>query len=723
MTDQNPKRPAVPPLPAEPIVPAARAQSRQMTLREAVALAEQQQAQGQLAQAESTLRQILSAHARYAPALHLLGVVVHQQGQTELAIELLTQAIEVDPDQPLYHSNRGEMCRIVGRLDEAIASGERAIALDPRAVAALSNVGIAYYDREDFERAEAYQRRALSIDPRFVPALNNMGSIRRKQKNADAAIEYYQKVLAINPAYAEARNNLGAVLTETERYEEAVTMLTDAIRLRPNYPDAHSNLGLAYCGLEQVDRAFEAFSRALTLRPDYVEALMGLARVLQEKSNLPEAEKVAQRALALAPERADVHALLGGLYAEMGFPERATAAYEQSLALDPDLVRAHLGLGTLLMELGQLDRAEACFGRALELDAGGMAARVSLTLVRKTTKDDDNLAALAKEAERIDTLPRPKAMALHFALGKCFDDIGECDRAFTHFAAGCRLKRATLEYDPNAFDRVIDELIAVFDAGAMQRLRGRGEPSDLPVFVLGMARSGTTLTEQIIASHPLVHGAGELPDLLELAHRPRGAATTLPYPQNMRGLTHADLALLGGRYVAGLRKRSATALRITDKMPANFLCIGLVHLMLPNARVVHVRRNPVDTCLSGFTRLFNKGQPHSYDLTELGRYYRGYARLMEHWRRVLPEGAMLEVQYEDLVADNETQARRLIDYCGLAWDDACLEFFKNDRSIRTASVIQVRQPIYRTSLERWKRYEKHLGPLLDALGDLVPKSA
>ncbi|MGH8596522.1 MAG: sulfotransferase family protein, partial [Gammaproteobacteria bacterium] len=232
-----------------------------------------------------------------------------------------------------------------------------------------------------------------------------------------------------------------------------------------------------------------------------------------------------------------------------------------------------------------------------------------------------------------------------------------------------------------------------------------------------------TLTEQIIASHPAVHGAGELPDLLNLANQPREGVDTGSFPHNMAGLTQAEIGMLGARYVAGLRKRAPDANRITDKMPANFLCIGLIHLMLPNARIVHVKRNPVDTCLSGFSRLFKKGQPHSYDLTEIGLYYRAYARLMDHWHAVLPQGALVDVRYEDLVANNETEARRPIEYCGLEWDDACLDFFKNDRSIKTASVIQVRQPIYKTSLERWKRYRQHLGPLLDALGNLAPADA
>jgi hypothetical protein len=245
--------------------------------------------------------------------------------------------------------------------------------------------------------------------------------------------------------------------------------------------------------------------------------------------------------------------------------------------------------------------------------------------------------------------------------------------------------------------------------------------SPRPIFILGMPRSGTTLTEQILASHPDVHGAGELHDLLTIVQRPTAqaaAAASMPapgFPDNLMHATAQTLSLWGAEYRGRLRQRAPDARCITDKMPANFFALGLISAMLPEARIVHVRRNPLDTCLSNFMHLFNAGQEHTYDLAELGSYYADYARLMEHWRTVLPAGSFLEVQYEDIVADLEGQARRLIDYCGLAWDDACLDFHRNTRDVRTASLMQVRQPLYRGSVERWRRYEEFLAPLRAAL--------
>ena len=247
-----------------------------------------------------------------------------------------------------------------------------------------------------------------------------------------------------------------------------------------------------------------------------------------------------------------------------------------------------------------------------------------------------------------------------------------------------------------------------------------GDPSDVPVFVLGMPRSGTTLTEQIIASHPDVHGAGELRDLMQVAQQQVSNGLFQTFPDSLADLTPQTLSAWGRQYVDGLRQRAPDARRITDKMPANYLALGLIPLILPHAKIIHVKRNPVDTCVSCFTRLFNRHQDATYDLAELGRHYASYARLMQHWREVLPAGTFHEVQYEELVANTEQQARALIEYCGLEWNEACLDFHKTKRNIRTASVTQVRQPIYASSVERWRHYEKYLGPLLAGLGEFAP---
>jgi len=697
------------------------APTQQLTLEEAMRLAEQHQASGRLPQADQILRQILQAQPKHAPALHLLGIIAHQSGNTEMAIQLIAQAIDIHPNIALFHSNQGEMYRLLGRLDEAISSGEKAVSLDPGNASAHSNLGIAWYDNDDLERAETSQKKALKIHPYLIAALNNMGSICRNRKELNAAEGYYRKVLAIAPQHLESMNNLGAVLTEKEQPEKSVEIIQQALNLHPDYADAHHNIAIAWLILEQEDKAEASFNREMQLRPDAPEPYQGMAQLHLSRKNLSEAEQMAKKALDLSPDKAEIYSIMGNIHTQSGFPDKAEADYARALELDAKLESAFLGRGHLQMEQGYMDKAKSSFHRALEFNQDSIGARLALVQSGKIKDNDKNMAALIKECEKIDTMLETKAMSLHFALGKGFDDTKQYDNAFKHFLEGCRLRRKRIEYSTEGNDQYGRKIRAYFNRINIDQLRGKGCSSDLPIFVLGMPRSGTTLTEQIIASHPDVHGAGELPDLLDIAGNPRGNKT-MDYPQSLTGITQAELQIIGDRYVTGLKDRNPEALRITDKMPANFNCIGLIHLMLPQAKIIHVKRNPVDTCLSNFTKLFgHKAQPQSYDLVEIALYYRNYTRLMEHWREVLPQGSFYEVEYENLVSDNEHQARALIDYCGLEWDNACLNFHKTERIVRTASITQVRQPIYNSSVERWRKYEAHLEPMLEALGDLVSR--
>ena len=488
------------------------------------------------------------------------------------------------------------------------------------------------------------------------------------------------------------------------------------------YPDSGFAWKVLGAALQiQGKDSLAALQKAAELLPGDAVAHYNLGNILHERGRLNEAEASYRRALQIEPGGADMHTNLGKTLQDMGRIEEAEASYRRALQIKPDHAEAHNNLGETLMESGRLDEAEASLRRALQIRPDYFKVRLSLASVRKVKADDENLTALiaADEAARNSATPLPgeDAVCLHFALGKSYDDIGDHAKAFPRFLEGNRLKRATFDYDPDETARRIDSIMRNFDMATMDRLRGGGDPSHLPIFILGMPRSGTTLVEQIISSYPGVHGAGELVDLAAiLRHDIAGAV----FPDNLHSLDQARLTAWGAEYVAGLQRRAPDARRITDKMPANFLAVGLIHLMLPNAKIIHVNRNPVDTCLSCFTQLFKDGQEFTYDLAELGRYYVDYARLMEHWRKVLPDGAFLDVRYEDIVADQEAQSRRLIEYCGLEWDDACLDFHQSKRAVRTASMAQVRQPIYKSSVERWRPYEKFLGPLFDALGELVP---
>lgn len=443
---------------------------------------------------------------------------------------------------------------------------------------------------------------------------------------------------------------------------------------------------------------------------------MASPRSLRDCNRSEEARGLLAAAVTQTPRRADLWCQLGTVLMELDDPQEAEQAFQNALALAPGSAEARVGLGNLRLEQGDVDAACALLEAALESDPGSVPARFHLAQARKVRAGDPNLAALEQLAQCEDRLSTDKRVSLHYALGKAYDDLQQWDRAFPHFLKGAQLKRAQLDYDSAADSAILQRIAAAVDGDLIKRLQGAGDPSDVPVFILGMPRSGTTLTEQILASHPEVFGAGELPDLIEIVQQPLAAAA--PFPEGLTDLSPQTAAAWGAEYATRLRRRAPGARRITDKMPANYLALGLIPVILPRARIIHVKRNPVDTCLSCFTRLFNQRQDATYDLAELGRHYADYARLMNHWRSVLPSDAFLEVQYEDIVADVEGQARRLIDWVGLEWNDACLAFHQTRRPVRTASMAQVRQPIYGSSVERWRHYEKFLGPLLKELGGL-----
>ena len=692
-----------------------------LNIDQAIQLANQYQSAGRLQEAELLLSQILQAQPKHAHALHLLGVVAFQAGNAARAMELINQAILIQPNEALFHSNLAEMSRRDGKIDEAIKHGEQAVQIDPSMASAHSNLGIAYYDAKNFTLAQQCQEKALALQPNMTQALNNMGSINRANKNLPGAIEWYLKAIANSPDYLESLSNLGAVLVEDDRADEAFPILEKALRLAPNYPEAVCNMGLARLKQEQLDQAISLLQRSLQLKPGYPEALIGLGQAFQDQDNLVEAETTLKQAIAQAPDKLEAYCKLGAVYTEQGETEQAEIAYQTVLNRDAEMVDALTGLGNLRLEQGKINEAEELLLRAIAIKPDDLGARFHLTQTRKVKLGDQNLAALEIIAADINHLSNDKKISLHCALGKAYDDVKEYDKAFPHFIEGARIKRAKLDYDANADEARINRIIEVVDRGYFQRLHGGGDQSKVPIFVLGMPRSGTTLTEQIIASHPDVYGAGELSDLMEIVQLPVAGQVGQPYPENLIQLNKKQLTNFAQEYISRVSRRAPKAKHITDKMPANYMAMGLIPLMLPNAKTIHVKRNPVDTCLSCFTRLFNRHQDATYDLAELGRHYVNYERLMQHWRQVLPADSFIEVQYEDIVADMEGQARRLVDYCGLDWNDACLEFHKNKRSIRTASVTQVRQPIYNSSVERWRHYEKYLGPLLNALGDSVPR--
>ena len=698
----------------------ATAVNQNIPIPHALAFAAEKIDKGELQVAEGVVRQVLEKQPENPHANHLLGIIAHRVGRTELALDLVGKAIEKMPNVAQFHANRGEMCRILKRMDEAVIHGEKAVKLDPKFASAHSNLGIAYYDLKEYEKAQAQQEKALKLSPDLIPALNNLGSIKRANDDRPGAVELYRRVLAISPNHLESINNLGALLIEENETDEAIATLIRALKLQPNYAEAHNNIGNAFIVKEDYDKAFQAYNKALSINNQYPEPMLGLARVYKEKDKYDDASLMVKRALEINPDKAEAYCMLGDIHFKKSEYPESEDAYRKALDVEEELLGAHLGIGQVQMELGNLQEAEEKFNYAIELKPDEIAPYVLMAQVRKIKKKDPVLKRLEEHAKEIEDLPETRAMSLHFALGKAFDDVKDYDKAFPHFSAGCRIKRSKIDYSSDAMEKNGKSIREFFTEEQIERLRGGADGSGRPIFVLGMPRSGTTLVETILASHPEVFGGGELRDLLKVANQPKPGVKSEGFPMSMQGMRASDIREMGERYLACLRKYDDQTAHITDKMPANFIALGLIHLMLPDAKIVHVMRNSADICLSNFSKNFNNSQYHSYDLEEMARYYVNYAKMMEHWRKVLPKGAFYEVQYEQLVSDPEAQTRALIDYCGLEWNDACLSPHKTERSVKTASVTQVRQPVYTSSVERWRRYEAHLQPLIDALGEYAP---
>jgi len=470
----------------------------------------------------------------------------------------------------------------------------------------------------------------------------------------------------------------------------------------------------------RLAEAAAAYRRIVLLRPDIAEAYNNLGNVLVDQGQLDEAAAQYERATALKPSLFQAHNNLANILKVQGQLDQAVARYEQALALRPELAETHKNLGNALEQLGKFAEAATHYDRALALRPDYAEVHYDRADLKTFRASDADLAALKSLAAGAGRLPPGKMLHIHFALAKALEDVGDFSGSFQHLLAGNALKRREVDYNEAVRQGTFRLIADLFDSKLLDRFSGLGNPSPAPIFVLGMPRSGSTLVEQILAGHPQVQAAGELNNLERVVRAASQAGgRSIPFPVSLWPLDSDRLRQVGEAYLASLPALADGETRITDKMPGNFLRIGLIRLILPNARIIHTMRDPVDTCVSCFSQLFTSGHGFSYDLAELGSYYRGYHALMAHWRSVLPAGALLDVAYEDVVGNLESQARRLIDYCGLAWDDRCLSFHTNSRPIATASNVQVRQPLYRSSVARWRRYAPYLQPLLAELAPIL----
>jgi Flp pilus assembly protein TadD len=626
------------------------------------------------------------------------------------------QAVALNPDYADAFNNLGNALCQLGRLDEAEQAMRCAIRVRPDMARPITNLGLVLKSQNRLNDAEAAHREAIALDPKFAEAYHNLGDTLCRLGRLEEAEKNLRYAISLDSNYAEALVNLAIVLKAQSRLREAETMCRQAIALKPQLAHAYNTLGNIILDLRRFDDAEKALRHAVALRPHFAEAMSNLGNVLKEQGKLAEAETVYRQAIALNSRIAEAHYNLAGSLSAQDRLVEAEAAYRHAIAINPDFADAHNNLGVTLKFLGRFAEARRSAERALQLAPQDPTFHFNLAELKRFAIGDPDLAVLEELARNARTLPVKKQVDLHFALAKAYEDVGDRDGIIRHLLAGNALMRGQIDYDENPALREMGRTAQIFTPQLLGALASAGEPSSKPVFILGMPRSGTSLIEQILASHPQVFGGGELPILNAVAGCLGAfAGRPGPFPDVMAHVSPRDLQRAGAHYVAEIDRMAPDAARVVDKMPSNFRLAGLIHLILPNARIIHTVRDPLDTCFSCFSKLFSNGQHQTYDLAELGRYYRHYQNLMEHWRQLLPPGRIMDVRYEDVVTDLEGQARRIVAHCGLEWDERCLAFHNTERPVHTASALQVRQPIYQSASGRAQPFRQHLAPLLDAL--------
>ncbi len=558
-------------------------------------------------------------------------------------------------------------------------------------------------------------KQAIRINPEIPAYYNNLGEIYRSEQEYDNAILNYQKAISLNAQYAQAYNNLGCALQQSNRIQDAIDNFNAAITNDKGYAEAYGNRGAALQELGQIKAAIGSYDKAIQLSPDYAEAHNGRGTALKELGQLKEAVTSINRAIQIQPDFAAAHNNHGVALKHLGHPQEAIESYGRAIQLVPDYAEAYRNRGTALNELGQQKEAKESYEKAVQLKPDFSAAYRDLSHLKEYTAGDPQITSM--ERLHVDAQHNePDRMQLSFALAKAYEDLGEYDRSFNYLQEGNRLRKNELSYNFDVDKKLIAKIKSIFTTGslALSCAPGENKPTQ-PLFIVGMPRSGTSLVEQILASHTEVHGAGELRIMSDLVN-----PILLNMPdQNIRDDTTQSLKnkikAVRDDYLKALTALKVSEKIITDKMPINFLWLGFIISSFPKAKIIHLNRDPRATCWSIYKHYFvTSGNGYAYDLADLANFYNTYIELMAFWRERFP-GNIHDLCYDDLTENQEEETHKLLSFCDLKWEAQCLDFHKTKRQVRTASSAQVRKKMYTGSSEAWRKYEKHLQPLVSGL--------
>ncbi len=640
---------------------------------------------GARAEAESLCREAITQDPGDVNFRALLGTILAERNAFEEAEENLRHVIKVAPGHARAHEDLGTVLLNQSRADEALPLLEKAVALMPKSASAASKLAGALMALGRTADAEALRARATQLSPQ------------------QAKLEQATRLFA-QGQFREAEKQAQSLLQENSRDVNAALLLA---RIAIN----------ARC----YDDAEQLLVRITEIAPGFVAAWHDLGSVLKELNRFEEAVKALQEAVRLDPANAVTHYFYGAALAMAAQPEAAIEAYRKAVDLDPDLSGAYLGLGHVLKTVGDQDGGVAAYRRAIELRPDFGEIYYSLSNLKTFKFSDQEIAGME---ERVGNNALPIDCQVHFAfsLGKAYEDKADYAAAFRYYELANRRHRETIAYDPVQTEVAHEKIRKAFSLEFFehQAQMGTGCRDPDPIFILGLPRSGSTLLEQILASHSLVDGTSELPDISMIAQSVTNKAHGRTFPMSMPELTSEELTALGKQYLSQTQRHRGSAPFFTDKMPNNFAYVGFIKAILPNAKIIDARRHPMDSCVGCFKQHFAKGQTFTYDLFELGEFYLEYERMMTHWDAVLP-GQVLHVEYENVVSDLETQVRRLLEFCGLEFEQSCVNFHETKRAVRTASSEQVRQPIYQGSLATWKRFGSDLDVLREVLDPVLPE--
>lgn len=640
-----------------------------------------------------------------------------------------------------------------GKLDRCEELCERLLTISPREVNALRLRAQIWERRGDLIKAEQGFTATISIAPDFAHAWADLGKVQYGLKQYEASESSLRRALSLDGKLKGPSKLLSLVLKELGKADQSKTL--DSINqkrseLKEQVHEAYrmavaGNLAAAESQCRQVlkqdpdnvgakefliERALESgrarwaeeLARSLTRQmPERPKWWLKLAAALSRQDQVTEAEEAAQQALRIDPEKTEGRMLLGSIFSKDNRFPQALEQFDLVLRQSPDYVPAISQKATVLKTFGQQQEAIAAYQRCMHLDPKYGEAAWSLSNLKTYRFSDDEVKKMNAVLEAGE-LSDQQTVHFNYALGKAYEHRKDWHSAFSAYAAGNQVKKKLVDWNPDKFSRQVEDIIQVFNADFVNKNKAVGIADDAAIFILGLPRSGSTLQEQILASHSQVEGTRELPYIPWLAqriNRPPDAASSQPYPLGLSELKQQHWQQMGEQFMRqAQRHRQTDAPFFIDKLPNNFLYVGLILLAMPNAKIINTVRHPMDNCFGCFKQLWAEGQYFTYDLEDLGRYYRDYIRLMKHWQTVFPD-KVHSVNYEQVVDNLEQNVAELLAYCGLPMEEQCLRFYESERAVNTASSEQVRQPIYKSAVAYWQNFEKDLQPLKDALGDLL----